>query len=282
MRLFITGATGFLGSAFLRQASAAGHTCIALARTPTPIPSPNIQWIQGGLESPRPKDLESCDALVHFASVGVSPQPTTWDEAFDINVRQSVALLHTANQAGIPKILLCGSCFEYGRSGERYEFIPPNAPLEPVGPYAASKAAFSLAAAALARETDSSLVLLRPFHLFGDGQHPDNFWPSLKSAATQGLDFPMTPGEQIRDFLSVEDASSRFLDCLSHWPGTTGHMHIANIGSGNPVSLRDFATSWWQKWNASGSIMFGEIPYRKQEVMRFVPQLSSIHSSQSS
>ena len=46
--------------------------------------------------------------------------------------------------------MICGSCFEYGLSGTQYAFIPPDAPLMPVGAYAASKAAASVAVCGIA------------------------------------------------------------------------------------------------------------------------------------
>ena len=43
------------------------------------------------------------------------------------------------------------------------------------------------------------------------------------------------------------------------------------MSSGNPISLRTFAESWWTHWGASGTLKLGELPYRRGEVMRYVP-----------
>ena len=212
--------------------------------------------------------------MVHLASAGVSPQPVTWERAMDVNVHQATHLLTQAVQAGITKLLLCGSCFEYGLSGNRFEFIPTDAPLEPVGPYASSKAAFSTVAEAFARTAEASLVLLRPFHFFGEGQHESNFWPSLRRAALAGEDFPMTPGEQIRDFQPVDETADGFLKALAKWPGNVGKLEVANLGSGRPISLKDFARQWWTHFGATGRLGIGDLPYRFGEVMRFVPEIA--------
>ena len=94
--------------------------------------------------------------------------------------------------------------------------IPPEAPLEPNGPYAASKAAQSIAASALCREKGINLAILRLFTVFGEGQNPVNLWPSLKRAAPP---LPMTPGEQIRDFIPVEQVAHAFLKALGMMSG---------------------------------------------------------------
>lgn len=274
MRLFVTGGTGFIGAHFLNQALAAGHEVIALRRPGGRPMIPLIdqpKWLDGFLDEVPLSALEGCDSLIHFAAQGVSPQKTDWNLAFEVNVRQSLVLFSLAVTAGIPRLIACGSCFEYGRSGERYDLIPPDAPLEPIGPYSASKAAFSLALEAMSRSAPASFSILRPFHLFGEGQHESNFWPSLRSAALAGKDFAMTSGDQIRDYMTVENAAKRFLKAALASDGP--HFHISNIGSGIPVTLRDFATQWWTHWNATGQLKLGAVPYRDEEIMRFVPQI---------
>ena len=51
-----------------------------------------------------------------------------WDYCFDVNVNQSLALWKLAIDNGINKFLICGS-YEYGKSGEEYEYLPTNAEL---------------------------------------------------------------------------------------------------------------------------------------------------------
>ena len=57
-------------------------------------------------------------------------------------------------------------------------FIPTDAPLEPTGPYHASKAAATMAALGLAVDRKLSLSVLRPFHVFGEGEEETRFWPA--------------------------------------------------------------------------------------------------------
>ncbi len=81
----------------------------------------------------------------------------------------------------------------------------------------------------------------------------------------------MTPGEQVRDFIPVSDVVEAFADALREMP-RKGSFRVGNIGSGQPKSLRDFALEWWGRWEAKGRLLFGALPYRANEVMRYVPQ----------
>ncbi len=276
MKIFLTGGTGFIGSHVLKQALAAGHSVMAL-RLPgeqprIPLPAqPN--WVEGSLADDWSANLAECHALIHLAAVGVSPQPATWEQLFQVNVEQSFKLISRAASVGVKRLVLCGSCFEYGRSSERYEFIPPDAPLEPTNAYAASKAAATMVAWALAAEAKLELLVLRPFHVFGEGQHESNFWPALRAAALAGEDFPMTLGEQVRDFVPVEQVAATFIEALTRTDLRPGEPRIENIGTGQPQTLRNFAGYWWQAWKAKGKLLPGALPYRDNEVMRYVPKV---------
>jgi len=278
MRLFVTGGTGFIGSHFIRIALGQGHEVIALRRPESKPPielNPQPVWHESCLKHIPDALLASCDALLHFAASGVSPQPTNWQDAFEFNVLQSLGLCEQATKLGLPHIIACGSGFEYGRSATRYHSIPVSAPLDPIGPYAASKAAFSVGLGALARASATSVTLLRPFHLYGEGQNPGNLWPALRQAALSHTDFPMTPGEQVRDYMPVALAAEQFMHAV-HSPPPAGCMRIANIGSGSPITLKEFATYWWAHWQASSQLLIGTLPYRDSEIMRMIPELSII------
>lgn len=277
MRIFLTGGTGFLGSHFLSEALELGHEVVALRR-PGSTPKIDLKlepsWVEYELDQVPLVAMSGCDAFVHLASQGVSPQKTDWETAFEVNVMQSLRLTQTAVNAGIKRLLFCGSCMEYGSACDQYPEIPADAPLAPLGPYATSKAAFSLAITSMARNGQATWILLRPFHFFGEGQHPSNFWPSLRQAAQSGQDFSMTLGEQIRDFSPVEQVARTFIRALSDEGFIPGKLNSANVGSGVPVSLAGFARQWWNHWNASGQLLIGAIPYRNDEVMRFIPKLT--------
>ena len=273
----MTGGTGFIGAHFINAAMQTGHDVIALKR---PGSHPRIQllkdpkWIEGQLNGNYEDSFNDCDLFVHFASAGVSPQETTWEHCFTQNVVDSILIWEKAIDAGIDKLVIAGTCSEYGMSGLRYDAIPPNAPLEPVGAYASSKAASFIAAHGLAIDRKIKLAYLRISSAFGEGQYEKNLWPSLRRAAFKGADFPMTAGEQVRDFISVENVADQFINIIDDIDGIDpGKPIIRNVGTGTPQTVREFSEYWWSYWVSKGTLLPGAIPYREDEVMRFVPEV---------
>lgn len=219
-------------------------------------------------------DLTGCDALIHLAAVGVSPQKATWEEMVYWNVAATMRLLEQAATAGIKRVVLAGTFAEYGRAADRYVKVPHDAPLLPTYGYAASKAAAFVASHAYAVEKQLEYCYLRIFSAYGEGQYEGNFWPALRKAALAGEDFEMTSGEQIRDYVPVEAVAHAFIRAVERADVLPGVPFIQNVGTGQPISMKQFASQWWERFGASGELKVGALPYRLGEVMRFVPEVT--------
>ena len=276
MKIFLTGGTGFIGSNFIRKATDDGHSIIAIRRKKS-TPKVNLisqpTWVEGDLESDFSAYLKNCDIFVHMASYGVLDKGGDLDEYLRWNVVATYNLCKQAYNSGIKKFIILGSCFEYGRAGERFDYIPTTAPLEPSTNYASSKAAASVLLYGWAVKKNVYMNIIRIFQVYGKGENNNRLWPSLRHAALNGRDFKMTKGEQIRDFILVDDVVSDIIQSLSFDKSISGSPKINNIGSGKPLSVHQFCSYWWKKWNAKGELIIGALPYRKDEVMRYVPEI---------
>jgi UDP-glucose 4-epimerase len=285
MRIFLTGGTGFIGSHLLQRSLATGHEVIALRRPGSMARIPLEQepnWLEGALVDDWGEALASCEAFIHLAAYGIADHAHDWEGCFQTNVIDSLRLWRQAVAAGIRRFLIVGSCFEYGRSGDRYAFIPVSAPLEPTTAYGASKAAATMAALALAVENELRLVIARPFHVYGPGEAPGRFWPSLVEAAASGKDLPMTSGLQIRDFQPAKRAADQLLAWLQYPNLEPGVPKLANLGNGDPRSLLSFAQAEWSRLEAKGTLHPGAIPHRPHEVLRYVPEVTDLPKNEGS
>ncbi len=129
MRILLSGASGFIGSALRRVLEQEGHEVSALSRS-APADSSAVQWDpdSGVLD---PVALEGCDAVVHLAGEGIGDR--RWNEAHKRRVRDSrikgtTLLSHTlAKLDRPPAVLLSASAIGYyGDRGD--EALTENAP----------------------------------------------------------------------------------------------------------------------------------------------------------
>jgi len=275
MNIALTGGTGFIGSHFLKQALADGHLVRAIRRTINSRPrihlSERPDWLDRQIDQVSSEDLRGCDVLVHLAAHTGNIPYDNLATCFYWNVSAVISLFEQARIAGIKRYIVAGSCFEYGASAERYDRIPTDAPLEPTNSYSASKAAASIALIQWAKEHRLNLEVIRVFHVYGDGELRTRLWPSLKLAALSGRDFAMTKGEQIRDFIDVEQCASIFMCRSTFQPQGASQQLIFNMSSGKSQTISDFCHFWWSNWQAKGELLIGRLPYRDGEVMQYIP-----------
>ncbi len=81
------------------------------------------------------------------------------------NIEAPVKLFQNAVEAGVLRWVVTGSFAEYGLAAYRYALIPPDAPLQPTDPYAASKAAGAVLFPAQALRAGAHLSYLRLFSI---------------------------------------------------------------------------------------------------------------------
>jgi nucleoside-diphosphate-sugar epimerase len=278
MQVFLTGGTGFIGSHFVNQAHEAGERILALRHRPdskarVPL-AQEPQWVDKTMAEVTPDDLAGCEVMVHLAAHSANVPYDTLEHCLEKNLIAPLRLFRTAIAAGIRRFIVAGSCFEYGRAGERYEFIPVDAPLEPTLSYPTSKAAASVAFHSLACEENLELLILRIFQVYGQGEAESRFWPALRKAALAGDDFPMTQGDQIRDFIYVSDVAAHFVKALRREDIPAGRPLIGHVGSGIPMTLAEFAARQWTAFGAKGKLLLGAVPKRSGEIHRYVPLIS--------
>jgi nucleoside-diphosphate-sugar epimerase len=276
--ILITGATGFIGSNFINTLGEKDYEIIGIKRNSESIPrvpiKRHIHWVISPLEEIPHHILKTADAVVHLASHSANHPYDTLYNCIDQNVIKHLKFIENAIKNGVKRFLFAGSCFEYGNSGIKYEYIPIDAPLEPYGSYPVSKAMFFLAVKELFSGTEMAVSYQRIFQVYGEGEAESRFWPTLKQKAFLGEDMLLTEGDQIRDFIDVSEVAEIFKTRLNDLIETeTSFFKVENLASGSPQTLKEFAKFWWSYWGAKGNLLFGAIPYRDNEVMRFVPDL---------
>lgn len=279
MKIFITGATGLIGSHLINEfytntkdvellclkRSKNSQSRVELVKQPT--------WINKPLDEVIESDLVDIDIVIHLSAHSMNPPYDTLENCLYWNVIAPLRMFELAKKMGVDRFVVAGSCFEYGKSGEEYDFIPVNAPLKPTNTYAASKAAASTIFYQFALENKVTLIYTRIFHVYGEGEYKERLWPSLMLAAKSGSDFEMTKGEQKRDFIYVRDVANKLMNFCFDIKIHRKEPIFINIGSNQPQTVLQFSQKWWKKWKAKGKLLVGSKEYRENEIMSYVPKI---------
>ena len=275
MKIFVTGATGFVGKHFLHACIEGGHKVLGYARDEGKLwASKGLTWTVGDLFNLNPAILEDIDVVVHFAATGISPRSSDDDQLQLINVDLADRLLRISKLAGVKRFVAAGSYAEYGLAARDYEKLPSDAPLLPITPYAKSKAKSYNSLLKGAQELDIELYYLRIFSAYGEGQYIQNLWPALKSAALSGEDFKLTSGSQVRDFISVVDVANAFRNAATAI-GFDKSTLVLNVGSGVGLSVKEFATTWWERHGAKGNLIFNSMPQRNGDADNYIADITA-------
>jgi nucleoside-diphosphate-sugar epimerase len=233
MRVFVTGASGFLGSAAVRRLAAAGHDVLALSRQPR-ARAARVEWVVGDLADVRSYQpaLENggAEALLHLAWDAL---PDYGERTSRLNAVMGEQLLDVAGAAGCAAVVAPGTCWEYGsRVGQLREDVPAAADT----PFTRAKARVRAAGDRLAAERGVRFTWVRPFFVYGPGQRGASLVPALLAQAHAGGPIaPRTP-EALHDFVFVEDVAEALVALVEASPGG-----VFNVGSGRPTRVQDVA-----------------------------------------
>jgi len=286
MIIAVTGGSGFIGSHVVSMALRDGQTVRALYRKVTPpnFPvNPRLIWIRGDIASATAWDelLTGCDALIHLGASGVANLNDAFD-AVHTNLPAHAYLLQAAARHEVRRLVLAGSCFEYGRTGERIgeRGLLESDPLDPVNAYAAAKAAATLLCGPLARDMGLQCFILRPFHIYGPGEMPTRLIPSVIRAALSGNQIRTTDGLQIRDLVHVDDVAEAFLRSTTvGWAQPELGTCILNLSSGRPTPLRSVIELLVRTCGRDPALIeFGAVDHRPHEMWRLVGDASAAAS----
>src|SRR5271157_2823988 len=175
MRLLITGAAGFLGSALANRLEREGHTVRGVDDLSTGDPGvllPEVHFTRGDVND-RPKLwtlLQEVDCVFHLAARVLVPESVLYPREYNqVNVGGTVTLMEAMRDVGVKRVVFISSGAIYGQQTVqpvREEALP-----NPFSPYAVSKLAAEYYIRTIGRLYGIETVCLRVFNAYGPGQH---------------------------------------------------------------------------------------------------------------
>jgi len=250
MKILVTGGAGFIGSAVVRQAIAAGHEVInldaltyaaCLENVASVADSPSYSFekanICDGTALAEIFEVHRPDAVMHLAAESHVDRSIDAPDAFiETNIAGTATLLQAARAHWMARGKPVDFRFHHISTDEVYGTLGPTGlftettPYAPNSPYAASKAASDHLVRAWGETYGLPIVVTNCSNNYGPYHFPEKLVPVVILNALAGKSIPIYgAGENVRDWLYVEDHADALLCVLTR--GALGRTY--NIGGHN-------------------------------------------------
>lgn len=176
-------------------------------------------------------------------------------------------IVNALNQDYLKCFIQIGTSDEYGNAAAPQQ---ENNSSEPLSSYSFAKLSSNNFLQMLSKVEKFPVVIIRLFLVYGPNQNNQRFLPQVISACISNKSFPVSEGNQLRDFCFVNDVvDGIFLAIESE--GFFGQ--IFNIASGNPISIKSMVQKV-VRLVGKGRPIFGSLPYRENENMELYADVS--------
>jgi nucleoside-diphosphate-sugar epimerase len=253
MKILVTGASGFIGSAFAKLAVSRGHQIGGLILPNEQIPlslslSPSdgervsgrtgegtLTWIRGSLAELPWREIETFrpDACVHFAWIA-TPGVYLESPENERHLEWSLNLVRQLKQLGLGYFLGVGTCIEYQITAAPLH--EDRTPTDPTTRYSRCKNALRETLAAEAQEDGSRFGWGRVFYPYGVGEHPARLCSSVLQKLRAGEKIELKTPHSRKDYIYIDDLAAAIVLTVERQ-----FVGIINWGTGTGISVREIA-----------------------------------------
>ncbi|WP_176056459.1 NAD-dependent epimerase/dehydratase family protein [Brucella intermedia] len=218
MRIAVTGAGGFVGSALTQMLAGEGYEVLPLSRNA--LSGPDLSGV---------KTVVHCAALAHRTGAE-RPDAATFDA---VNHRLAVELAARAKAAGVRRFVFVSTIYTVAGNPSP---LTPDMPLKPRDDYGRAKAR---AETDLRELSGIEIVIARPVLVYGPGARAN--LKALIRLCDSGLPLPFGLANNRRSFVSLENVA-RALTFLSVAPAQKVAGRVFHLAEPQPRSTKELVT----------------------------------------
>lgn len=265
MKIAITGATGFIGRHVRNALAKTDHDIVLVVRRSEKAGEITVHEtiVTADLHQERTDWFElfgKPDAVLHLAWGGLP----NYMDAYHVEVELPMQskFLKALIESGLKKLVVTGTCYEYGMSSGA---LSEDQETNPNTPYGIAKDNLRKELFELQQRKNFDLTWARIFYPYGEGQSESSLYSQLKNAILSNQEFLMGNGRQVLDFIQVEKVASSLLSLLT----SCMNLGVVNIGSGKPQTVAAFVQEQIRIFQSDLVPSFGSIPDREYESVSF-------------
>ncbi len=264
MKVLLTGITGFLGSHLVRALIADRHTVIGLKRRTSDVSRlSNVERkaviffnVEDGLDHLF-ESHQDIDLVIHSAT-NYGNQDELLSEIFMTNIIFPLRIMELASL--LEKCVFINTDTFFCKTSEEYPHL---------NGYVTSKKIFFQLAVKFAKNNRCTFVNIRLEHVFGPGDGQFKFTSSILQKLLDDVpEIKLTSGEQLRDFIYVDDVVRAYLKIINSVEVMENlGIRYFEVGTGVAHSVKDFVITAHRIIGSKSNLLFGALPYRENEIM---------------
>ena len=271
--ILVVGGTGFIGTNLVKRLLKLGSkvTCLSLKRRNKNLSHKNLKYIfcdYSNFKVLKKKLNQQYQYVINLGGyIDHSKFFFKGRKIINTHFFSTINLISILKKKKLKRYVHIGTCDEYG---DNISPIKENVREDPITSYAFGKLASINLLIMLYKTENFPATALRLFLVYGPYQKNDRLIPQVINGCLSKKSFPVSKGNQLRDFCYVEDVINAIILALTKKKALG---EVFNVGSGKPVSVK-FIIDTISKIIKQGKPLFNKIPFRKNENLKLYPSIN--------
>jgi nucleoside-diphosphate-sugar epimerase len=281
MRIFLTGAGGFVGANMARRLLKEGHEVHISVRKST-----NAWRLEDVIRELNTHEADITDlsgisktikavspeAIIHMATYGAYPTiQKDVQKILDTNYTGTINLIRACDQVRYETFINTSSSSEYGLVNKS---MNENDLPKPIDYYGATKTGATVFCQTHTMITGAPILTTRLFSVYGPYEEPVRLVPSTIKKCLRNEKLEFTQGMQKRDFIYTSDVEDAYLTLLKR-PDLKGE--ILNIGTGKQYTVKEMVSAIIKETGTKSKPEWGARPTKQFESFNWVADMTKTH-----
>ena len=266
--ILIVGGTGFIGYHLAKRSLKKGWTVTSISsRAPKKKRYlPKVKYLLCDITKKKALRRNIQKQFKYVVNLGGYVDHSNKEKTFQSHYIGCKNLTEILLKKAPKAFIQIGSSIEYGNAKSPQK---ENFGCNPKSVYGKAKLLASKHLLNLFKKQEFPSTVLRLYQAYGPRQDLNRFIPIIISGCIKNKQFPCSKGNQLRDFLYVDDVVNAILKSLTN---KNARGQIINIGSGKPRKIKNII-DYIKKTSKGGYPQFGRVKLRKDEILEVYPDI---------